>query len=1104
MLAVRGRVSTFVFVVVTLSFASNATAARHRAVAHPQPSPQDLCRAEKAFDEAETRYGVPSNLLRAVAMAESGCNQNAGIVAAGCGVMQLDGATRTGAVQELIRDGLLPAGSTSDSVCRSDMARLNILGGASVMRDKKCLSRVDLAATPVLMQSLDGSATASTYIAPDASALAQCLTSEQTSLLSQTIESWWFAVVAYNGLGADGYQFTSNYPSRVWRFLPDFIGSLPAYPPLNRMDYLCAESIQQLPNNKKLYEATAPKGPNPVKWSSDELGGGDDAFVPLPRDFGKQPCAGMRWVDPAFDAFTEMPLLHRNDGSVFSVTPGGTVPVITDTTQYQSDGVTVLPRGGATANHTVGFAVTATSTGSDATLRVEIEVRPAGTPFGNAATFTGSGKSGERMFVVTPDLADGSYHWQARVGNAVGWTAWRPFGGSLADFVVGARTLPAPIVTSLTPNPVPGLNAQQSITINGLNFTSGAVVTLRTAGSTYPIPGDRTTVVDTTRIKISANVTDAPAQWTVQVTNPDGQSSAELNFQVVTPVTVTPSITSLSPNPVTGSNSAQPFAINGTNFQSGCTVTLRDLTAGQTFTNRPISSQTSTQIVINPNFTTAAHSWSVEVINPGNASSGQFNFSVVAPVVTPSITSVSPNPVTGSDSAQPFTINGANFQGGCTVTLRDLTAGQTFTNRPISSQTSTQIVINPNFTTAAHSWSVEVINPGNASSGQFNFSVVAPVVTPTINSVSPNPVTGSNSAQPFTINGSNFQSGCSVTLRDLTAGQTFTNRPISSQTSTQIVINPNFTTAAHSWSVEVINPGNASSGQFNFSVVAPVVTPSITSVSPNPVTGSNSAQPFTINGSNFQSGCTVTLRDLTAGQTFTDRPISSQTSTQIVINPNFTTAAHSWSVEVINPGNASSGQFNFSVVAPVVTPSISSVSPNPVTGSNSAQPFTINGSNFQSGCSVTLRDLTAGQTFTNRPISSQTSTQIVINPNFTTAAHSWSVEVINPGNASSGQFNFSVVAPVVTPSITSVSPNPVTGSNSAQPFTINGSNFQSGCSVTLRDLTAGQTFTNRPISSQTSTQIVINPNFTTAVHSWSVEVINPGNASSGQFNFPVH
>ncbi|MBI3645446.1 MAG: hypothetical protein HY233_05745, partial [Acidobacteriales bacterium] len=47
----------------------------------------------------------------------------------------------------------------------------------------------------------------------------------------------------------------------------------------------------------------------------------------------------------------------------------------------------------------------------------------------------------------------------------------------------------------------------------------------------------------------------------------------------------------------------------------------------------------------------------------------------------PTISSVSPNPVTGSNSPQPFTINGAGFTAQSTVTLRDLTAGQTFTNR---------------------------------------------------------------------------------------------------------------------------------------------------------------------------------------------------------------------------------------------------------------------------------------------------------------------------------------------------------------------------------------------------------------------------------------
>src|SRR5207253_1742239 len=116
-----------------------------------------------------------------------------------------------------------------------------------------------------------------------------------------------------------------------------------------------------------------------------------------------------------------------------------------------------------------------------------------------------------------------------------------------------------------------------------------------------------------------------------------------------------------NPNPVTGSNSRQPFTINGNNFVSGCNVTLRDLSTGEVFANRTIASLSGSQIVINPNFTTAAHNWSVEVINPGGASSGQFNFAVQALVQAPSISSVSPNPVTGASSAEPFYINGANF-----------------------------------------------------------------------------------------------------------------------------------------------------------------------------------------------------------------------------------------------------------------------------------------------------------------------------------------------------------------------------------------------------------------------------------------------------------
>lgn len=87
-----------------------------------------------------------------------------------------------------------------------------------------------------------------------------------------------------------------------------------------------------------------------------------------------------------------------------------------------------------------------------------------------------------------------------------------------------------------------------------------------------------------------------------------------------------PTITSVTLSPATGSSSAQPFYINGTNFLSGCTVTLRDLTSSQTFANMAIAAQSGTQIQLNIKFPKPLDKWSAEVINPGNLSSGQYSF----------------------------------------------------------------------------------------------------------------------------------------------------------------------------------------------------------------------------------------------------------------------------------------------------------------------------------------------------------------------------------------------------------------------------------------------------------------------------------------------
>jgi autotransporter-associated beta strand protein len=89
----------------------------------------------------------------------------------------------------------------------------------------------------------------------------------------------------------------------------------------------------------------------------------------------------------------------------------------------------------------------------------------------------------------------------------------------------------------------------------------------------------------------------------------------------------------------------------------------------------------------------------------------------------PTISGVIPAFPVATGSPQQFTINGSDFQSGCTVTLLDLGTGISYPNRTISSQTSTQIVINPNFGTTQDVWGVQVVNPFFVTSTQFDFAV---------------------------------------------------------------------------------------------------------------------------------------------------------------------------------------------------------------------------------------------------------------------------------------------------------------------------------------------------------------------------------------------
>ena len=668
---------------------------------------------------------------------------------------------------------------------------------------------------------------------------------------------------------------------------------------------------------------------------------------------------------------------------------------------------------------------------------------------------------------------------------------------------------PAPSITSVSPNPVTGSNSRQTITIYGLNFVNKPTLTLTWTGQPgYTVPDAQVTFVSSTQVQMSITTTTSPDTWTVKVTNPDGQASSPATFTVVAP-TPAPSITSVSPNPVTGSNSRQTITIYGLNFVNKPTLTLTWTgQPGYTVPDAQVTFVSSTQVQLSITTTTSPDTWTAKVTNPDGQASSPATFTVVAPAPAPSITSVSPNPVTGSNSRQTITINGANFVNKPTLTLTWTgQPGYTVPDAQVTFVSSSQVQMSITTTTAPDTWTVKVTNPDGQASSPATFTVVAPTPAPSITSVSPNPVTGSNSRQTITINGANFVNKPTLTLTWTgQPGYTVPDAQVTFVSGSQVQMSITTTTAPDTWTVKVTNPDGQASSPATFTVVAPTPAPSITSVSPNPVTGSNSRQTITINGANFVNKPTLTLTWTgQPGYTVPDAQVTFVSGSQVQMSITTTTAPDTWTVKVTNPDGQASSPATFTVVAPTPAPSTTSVSPNPVTGSNSRQTITINGANFVNKPTLTLTWTgQPGYTVPDAQVTFVSGSQVPMSITTTTAPDTWTVKVTNPDGQASSPATFTVVAPTPAPSITSVSPNPVTGSNSRQTITINGANFVNKPTLTLTWTgQPGYTVPDAQVTFVSGSQVQMSITTTTAPDTWTVEVTNPDGQASSPATFTV-
>jgi pseudomonalisin len=180
-----------------------------------------------------------------------------------------------------------------------------------------------------------------------------------------------------------------------------------------------------------------------------------------------------------------------------------------------------------------------------------------------------------------------------------------------------------------------------------------------------------------------------------------------------------PTVSGLSPNPMTVSTAKQTLTIIGSGFLAGAKVT-----AGYPgfSTTLQVTSLSATQLQAVIDVGTTPRTWTVQVVNPTGVASNNGSLQVVA---RPAIVSLTPNPMMRSTVAQTLTINGSGFQPGAAlrVVFSVSEVSSVLQGAAIKSVSATQIQLNLNAGATARAWTVQVVNPDGTGSNPATLTV---------------------------------------------------------------------------------------------------------------------------------------------------------------------------------------------------------------------------------------------------------------------------------------------------------------------------------------------------------------------------------------------
>jgi uncharacterized protein (TIGR03437 family) len=480
-----------------------------------------------------------------------------------------------------------------------------------------------------------------------------------------------------------------------------------------------------------------------------------------------------------------------------------------------------------------------------------------------------------------------------------------PGGGQTAALIFTISS-PVPSLTSLSPSTTSVGGPAFTLTVEGLNFFTNAV--LRWKGEDRP-----TTVVSPTRLTAQIPAADIATAASVNVTvfnpPPGGGLSTPLVFSVNNPV---PTLTEVSPSMISASGPPFTLTVKGTNFVNNSTIRWNNLNRTTTFV-----SATELRALIPESDIFSSGTANVTVFSPvpGGGTTAPLTVSITNPI--PKLTVLTPSTAASGGNAFTLTLSGEGFIPGAEVFWKSAKRPTTL----IDNVTLTAIIPATDLARGG-TIPVTVVNPapGGGTSNALDFTVTNP--SPTLTRIDPDHLVA-GAERTLQAIGTGFANGGEIRVGGQPRPTTFVNT-----TTLRAVLSDSDLANIGDVPITVFNPtpGGGLSGALNLTVL-PNPSPSVSGISPNLVVAGRAALEIKVTGSNFVQTSEVNWKGAKRETTFV-----SDTELRARITAADLATAGTASVSVFNrpPGGGISNGVPFDIIGALGVVSAASFVPGPV------------------------------------------------------------------------------------------------------------------------------------------------------------------------------